>query len=136
VTIPHKRVALDKAAYERTMRRLGAQLIGSVEALFPLTEAQPGTDVSKQTLAKLERTRTVVTSVMARAAGILPPPPIRAEHRRLLQGISALGRELDNLIQAEEKGPSQPFGLYARFNSLRAIAKATTAIEKKGYKIG
>jgi len=135
-TIPHKRVALDKAAYERTMRRLGTQLIGSVDSLFPLTEAQPGTDVSKATLAKLERTRTVVTSVMATAAGIVPPPPIRAAHRQLLQGVSDLGREIDNLIQAEEKGPSKPFGLYTQFNSLRTIAKATSAIEKKGYKIG
>jgi hypothetical protein len=136
VTIPQTKVTLGKLAYERTMSRLGRQLVVSVEALFPLVEAQPGTDVSKATLTKLARTRAVVTTVMARVAGIAPPAPIRAEHQRLLRGISALGGELDNLIQVEEKGASKPFGLYARFISLRTIAKARTAIEKKGYAIG
>ena len=136
VTIPPKTVTLGKVAYERTMARLGNQLVGSVEGLFPLVEAQPGTDVSKATLTKLATTRAVVTTVMARVAEIAPPAPIRAEHQRLLQGISALGGELDKLIQVEEKGTSQSFGIYTRFTSLRTIAKATTAIKKKGYKIG
>ena len=136
VTIPPKTVSLGKVAYERTMARLGNQLVGSVEGLFPLVEAQPGTDVSKETLTKLAKTRAVVTTVMARVAAIEPPAPIRAEHQRLLQGISALGGELDKLIQVEEKGSSQAFGIYARFTSLRTIAKARKAMEKKGYKIG
>ena len=135
-TIPPKTVSLGKVAYERTMARLGSQLVGSVEGLFPLVEAQPGTDVSRETLEKLAKTRAVVTTVMARVAAIAPPAPIRAEHQRLLQGISALGGELDKLIEVEEKGTSQAFSLYARFNSVRTIAKATTAMEKKGYKIG
>jgi hypothetical protein len=136
VTIPLKTVSLGKVAYERTMARLGNQLVGSVKGLFPLTEAQPGTDVSKATLEKLAKTRAVVTTVMARVAAIAPPAPIRSEHQRLLQGIAALGGELDKLIEVEENGTSEAFGIYARFNSVRTIAKATTAMEKKGYKIG
>lgn len=136
VTIPPQTTPLSKAAYERTMARLGKQLAGSVEGLFPLVEAQPGTDVSKANLAKLEKTRAVVTTVTARVAAIAPPAPIRAEHQRLLRGISALGGELDRLIQVEEKGTSHAFGIYTRFTSLNAIAKARTAMEKKGYKIG
>ena len=136
VTISHKPVVLNKQAYNRTMKRLGRQLGGSVERLFPLVEAQPGTDVSKESVAKLERTRAVVTHVMVKVANIVPPAAIRAEHQRLVKGISALGVELDKLIQVEEKGTSRPWGLYARFESLRAIAKATAAIEKKGYAIG
>src|SRR5438105_5806824 len=105
VTTPtQKKVTLGKLAYERTMARLGKQLVGSVEGLFPLVEAQPGTEVSKATLTKLQTTRAVVTTVMARVAAIDPPSPIRAEHRQLLQGISALGGELDALIQVEEHG--------------------------------
>ena len=38
--------------------------------------------------------------------------------------------------QVEEKGSSQAWGTFARFRSVRMIAKARTAIEKKGYKIG
>jgi len=136
VTIPPKTVTLGKVAYEQTMARLGNQLVGSVEGLFPLVEAQPGTDVSKETLAKLAKTRAVVTTVMARVAAIAPPAFIRAEHQRLLQGISALGGELDRLIQVEEKGSSRAWGTYARFRSLNTIAKARTAMEKKGYAIG
>ena len=135
-TIPPKTVSLSKVAYERTMARLGNQLVGSVEGLFPLVEAQPGTDVSKATLTKLAKTRAVVTTVLARAAEIAPPAPIRAEHQRLLQGISALGGELDKLIQVEEKGTSQSFVVYTQFRSVRTIAKARAAMEKKGYKIG
>jgi hypothetical protein len=135
-TIAPKTVSLGKVAYQRTMARLGNQLVGSVKGLFPLVEAQPGTDVSKETLAKLAKTRAVVTTVMARVAAIDPPAPIRAEHKRLLQGISALGGELDKLIQVEEKGSSKAWGIYARFTSVRTIAKATAAMEKKGYKIG
>ena len=135
-TIRHpKPVALGKAAYERTMKRLGTQLARSVEHLFPLVEAQPGTDVSKETVMKLEATRAVVTTVGAKVAAIAPPAPIRAEHQRLIQGISDLGGELDRLIQVEEKGSSQAFGIYARFRSLGRIAKATEAIQKKGYAI-
>lgn len=136
VTIPHKTVTLGKVAYERTMARLGNQLVGSFESLFPLVATQPGTDTSKETLAKLETTRAVVTTVQARVAAIDPPAFIRAEHAQLLQGISALGGELDTLIQVEEKGSSQAWGTFARFRSLRMIAKARTAIEQKGYAIG
>src|SRR5581483_4873898 len=127
---------LGKTAYDRTMKRLGTRLVGSVEGLFPLVEAQPGSDASKASLVKLEKTRAVVTQVMARVAGIAPPAPIRSEHQQLLQGIASLGGELDKLIQVEQKGTSKPFGTFARFDSLRTIAKARSAIVKKGYAIG
>jgi hypothetical protein len=136
LSTPKETVALGKTAYERTMRQLGRRLAGSVQGLFPLVETQPGTDISKETVAKLQRTRAVVTSVLAKAAAIAPPEPIRHEHQRLLQGISALGGELDELINVEEHGTSRAFGLYARFPSLRTIARARSAIEKKGYAIG
>jgi hypothetical protein len=137
VTVPHlKTVVLGKVAYEHTMKRLGTQLATSIEGLFPLVEAQPGTDIGKATLKKLEATRAVVTTVRSRIAAIIPPAPIRTEHRQLLQGISALGTDLDGLINLEKRGSSRAWGTYARFRSLRAIGKARTAIEQKGYAIG
>jgi len=135
-TTTSQKVSLGKAAYDRTMKQLGTQLVGSVEGLFPLVEAQPGSDASKASLVKLEKTRSVVTRVMTKVAGIAPPAPIRAEHQRLLQGIASLGGELDMLIQVEQEGTTKPFGTFARFDSLRTIAKARSAIVKKGYAIG
>jgi len=136
VTTPQKKVTLSKPAYDRRMKQLGRQLAVSINGLFPLVEGKPGSEASKESVAKLRRTRAVVTSVQTSIAGIAPPAPIRAEHQRLLQGISALGVELDKLIDVEENGSKNPFGSYTRFNSLRTIAKARTAIEGKGYAIG
>ena len=136
VTIPHDAVPLAKQVYNQTMKRLGRQLGGSVAHLFPLVQGQPGSDVNKESLAKLKSTRAVVDTLIVKLESIAPPAAIRAEHQRLLQGLSALVGELDTLIQVEEKGGSKPFGAYARFMSLRTIAKAKTAIEKKGYAIG
>jgi hypothetical protein len=135
VTTPHETAALGKVGYDRTMKRLGRQLAGSVQHLFPLVEAQPGSDLRGDSgKAREDASRRHDRDREGRP--IVPPGPIRAEHRGLLQGISALGGELDKLIHVEEKASSQAFGLYARFMSLRTIAKARTAIEKKGYAIG
>ncbi len=136
VTTAQNAVSLDKDAYDRTMKQLGRQLAGSVQSLFPLVEAQPGTAASKASLVKLQRTRAVVSQVTNKVAHIAPPKPIRAEHEELLQGLSALGGELDQLIRVEQKGTTKPFGQYARFLSLRTIDKARKSIEKKGYTIG
>ena len=136
VTIAPSAVPLTKQVYDRTMKRIGRQLGGSVAHLFPLVQAQPGSATNKESLAKLRSTRAVVTSVLTAIAGIAPPARVRPEHQRLLQGLSALGGELDTLIQVEEQGGSKPFGAYTQFLSLRTIAKARTAIEKKGYAIG
>jgi hypothetical protein len=106
-----------------------------VNRLFPLVESRPGTDVSKESVAKLQRTRTVVTRVTAGVASIVPPAPIRAAHERLLSGLSAFGGELDVLIEVLQKGTSKPFGEYTKFNGLLAIARATKEIQTKGYAI-
>ena len=129
-------VALGKAAYDRIMRRDGRQLAGSVAGLFPLVEAQPGTDVAKASIAKLQRTRAVVTNVTNDVAAITPPAPVGPAHERLVKGLTRFGAELDELIYVLEKGATKPFGAYARFESLRTIAKARAEIERKGYAIG
>ncbi len=118
------------------MRQLGQQLGTSINHLFPLVEAQPGTDVSKATVAKLERTRAVVSSVTARLAAITAPPAVRDAHRRLLRGLTSFSGELDRLISVLEHGTSKPFGVYTQFRSLRTIAKARDDIEARGYAIG
>jgi hypothetical protein len=136
VSAPPERVTLGKKAYDQAMKGLGRQLVGSVDGLFPLVEARPGSEVSRESLVKLRKTRAVVRRVTAKVARIAPPAAIRTEHRQLLQGLSALRGELDQLIDVEEHGTSKPFGEFAQFKSLRTIAKARTAIEKKGYQIG
>jgi hypothetical protein len=127
---------LGKDAYDRRMQRLGRKLAVSVDKMFPLVEAQPGTDVSRESVAKLQRTRAVVTSVATDLSAITPPTPIRAAHQHLLNGLTVFGGELDELIRVLQEGTSKPFGEYAKFDGLRAIARATKEIERKGYAIG
>jgi len=118
------------------MKRLGNQLVGSIEGLYPLVGSPAGSDNAKETVRKLEKTRAVVTIVSARIAEIAPPAPVRAEHARLVRGVSALGRQLDKLIEVQEKGTLRDFGIYSHFASLITISRATKAIQKKGYAIG
>jgi hypothetical protein len=137
VTAPQKTVALSKSAYDATMRQLGRRLAISVEGLFPLVESQAGDDTTKASVAKVESTRAVATSVMTRVAAIAPPGPIRAEHRRLVKGLSDFRDELDDLIRVlQDGGGSKPFESYSRFAGLRTIARARDDIELKGYAIG
>ena len=128
--------ALPRDAYDRRMRQLGHRLAVSVDSLFPLVEAQPGTDVSKETVGKLQQTRSVVTSVATDVSSISPPAPVRAAHEHLLNGLTTFGTELDELIRVLQKGTTHPFGEYTKFNGLLAIARATKEIERKGYAIG
>jgi hypothetical protein len=135
-TTHYPTVTLGKAAYVVTMRRLGVRLGRAVQNLFPLVEARPGTDVSKASVAKIERTRAVVVDVQAHIAAISPPAPILAAHRQLANGVLAFRDELDTLVHVLQVGTSKPFGYYTQFGALRTIAKARDEIEKSGYKIG
>jgi hypothetical protein len=137
-TLPPRaaKVALGKAAYSRRMQRDGRQLAGSVEKLFPLVEAQPGTEVAKESIAKLRRTRAVVTNVTDDVAAMVPPLPVRPAHARLVKGLTRFGAELDGLIDVLENGTTKAFGAYAQFKSLRTIAEARAEIEDMGYTIG
>jgi hypothetical protein len=118
------------------MRPLGRRLAQSVQRLFPLVEARPGTRVARATVAKLERTRAVVVDVTARVAAIRAPRAIRPAHRRLVSGLESLRAELDELIHVLEVGTSKPFGVYTRFTSLQTIARARNEIERNGFAIG
>jgi hypothetical protein len=133
---PHKEVNLDKAAYIKTMRPLGKRLTISIERIYPIVETTPGSTISNETAAVIEKTRVVVAAVLASAASIVPPKPIRADHRRLVQGLSDLQAELGALIHFLHKGGPNPFGLYASLPGLQTIAAARISIEKEGYAIG
>jgi len=134
--VPRHATALGRSAYDATMRPLGRRLAQSVQSLFPLVEARPGTEVAKTTVARLERTKAVVVDVTARVAAIPAPPAIRSAHRRLVSGLESLRAELDELIHVLQVGTSKPFGVYTRFTSLQTIARARNEIERKGFAIG
>ena len=88
-------VALGKAAYTRRVRRDGKQLAARSKRLFPLVEAQPGTDVAKESVAKLQRTRAVVTTVDKRRLRDRAARAVRPAHERLVKGLTRFGSELD-----------------------------------------
>jgi len=132
---PHAAVAVDKAAYDTMMQRLGHRLSASMKNMYPIVDTQPGAAASLATAAKIEQTEAVVVSVTEAVRAIVPPPPIRADHQRLVQGLHELGVELNELIHVLKKGGPKPFGAYASFASLRTIGQVTANIQKKGYAI-
>ena len=134
-TTPPK-VVLAKPAYEKTMRRLGRTLAVAVGQIFPLEEGKPGSETEREAVAKLERTRAVVTKVRRSLAAITAPQPVRADHQRLIRSLVGLRDELDVLIRVMVQGGTKPIGSYARFSSLQTIARTVKEIERKGYAIG
>ena len=134
--ISNQRVVLNKASYERTMRRLGKTLVGSVEGMFPLVEGGVGSLASAQSLAKVETTRSVVLSVRLTLDAIVPPVAIRADQERLLAGLDNLRSQLDKLIQVLQQGSSKPLGVYSRLSALGPIGIVIKDMKKKGYAIG
>jgi hypothetical protein len=138
VTVPPVKqgVSLGKTAYITAMRPLGKRLAVSIESIYPIVETTPGSTISNETAATIEKTRVVVAAVLASAAAIVPPAPIRLDHQRLVKGLSDLQAELDGLIHFLQKGGPDPFGTYARLPGLQTIAQARVSIETKGYAIG
>ncbi len=134
-TAPRGVVVVSKSSYEGTMRQLGRTLAQSVEGMFPLVEGTGGAG-SAEAVAKVEAARAVVTRVTSKLAAIVPPAPIRADHRRLVVALGNLGSELDQLVQALQSGGSKPLSEYTRFAALAKIASATSDMKKKGYAIG
>jgi hypothetical protein len=129
-------IVLGKAAYEKTMRGLGARLTISLQNLFPLDSGPRGSEANEESLAKLRRTRAVAGEVAARLTLIRPPRAVRTEHDKLVRGIAELETELDRLLTGIQKGSPNSFASLMRFRSTRVIASATTAIRNKGYAIG
>ena len=118
------------------MRRLGRTLSVSVEGLFPFVDGAPGSEANKQSAAKVEKARAVVTSVGKRLAAITAPKPVRPDHRRLIKAVETLGIELDMLTHKLQKGDSKPLGTYLRLQGLQTVAKVVADIKQKGYAIG
>lgn len=135
ITTPHG-PSLGKTAYVKAMRPLGKRLAISMASIYPIVETTPGSTISNETAATIEKTRVVVAAVLARAVAIVPPAPIRAQHKTLVKGLSDLQAELDGLIHFLQKGGPDPFGTYARLPGLQTIAQARVSIENKGYAIG
>ena len=134
---PHKHgVRLGDTAYVKTMRPLGKRLAISMQSIYPIVETTPGSTISDESAATIEKTRVVVAAVLASASAIVPPAPIRADHQRLVKGLSDLQTELAALIHFLHKGGPDPFGSYARLPGLQTIAQARVSIESKGYAIG
>lgn len=136
IPAPPQGASLGKTAYVKTMRPLGKKLAVSMASIYPIVETTPGSTTSEKTAATIEKTRAVVAAVLASAAAIVPPEPIRVDHQRLVKGLSDLQFELDGLIHFLQKGGPEPFGSYARLPGLETIAQARVSIETKGYAIG
>lgn len=129
-------VHLAKAAYEKKMRVLGNQLGASVEALYPLSSGTKGSEVEKQTVAKLEKTEGVAKSVLEQMQHIAPPKPVRKQQDALEHGVSLLVTQLDEMITSAETGDVASFIRGSNFgSSLQTINAAANAMTDLGYNI-
>lgn len=130
------RVVLGKASYDRRMRELGTELATSVESMYPLVQGAVGSATARESISHVEKAQAAVARVTSAVSDILPPAPIRADHRRLVAELGVLQGELGVLVGVLQHGGSKPFGSYMAFPALSGIALVTGDMKKKGFAVG
>jgi hypothetical protein len=117
------------------MRSIGSTLGRTVDTLYPIDSGTPGSDVARQSAAKVERARKVVEGVGARLATLTPPAKIAADHRRLRQAVTALAAQMDKLAAAIRSGDSDTFNQLSQLPAVAGVSAATDAMVKAGYDV-
>jgi hypothetical protein len=127
--------SLGKQAYVRTLQQLGRRLGKSVDGLYPIDTGTRGSETSRRTIVKLQKTHVVLEDVLAKLMRIVPPPRVASDHRLLETGVRGIAADVEAVINdlrtgnlAASIGPS---GL----PSLPIITAATDAMEKKGFDV-
>jgi len=130
-----KTQAVGKATYDRMMQQLGRKVSRSIESMYPLLDEGVGTPANKEAAAKVEKARVTVGQAATSLAGVIPPAPIRADHRRLLLSLGKLQLELAKLEHVLQQGGPKPFGDYTQFVALQTIRTVTDDMTKKGFSV-
>jgi predicted small lipoprotein YifL len=126
---------VNRATYDRIMQRYGRTVSRSIEGLYPLVDRQVGSEANKEAAAKVEKARATVGQVAASLAALIPPAPVRGDHRRLVVSLGKLQAELATLEKVLEQGGSKPFGTYTEFGALQTIRIVTDDMTKKGFSV-
>jgi hypothetical protein len=120
---------LSKADYEKQMGAIGKTLTASLNTVGTSSSAA----MAVTTLKKLQ---TDLLKAADDMEAITPPDKVKAEHAQLASGVREFGKELDPIITKLEGGNLQALVGVQSLAALATIQKASTAITKKGYRIG
>ena len=82
---------LGKAAYVREMTRIGHGLSSDINAIGSPTSG-------KKAAASLTKAQAEVRAAERKLAAIVPPPAVKAAHRRLTRAVANFAQELDPVI--------------------------------------
>ena len=120
---------LAKAAYVNRMKAIGRSLSTSLNSLGSATTA------AKAAVA-LTAVQTDLRKAADRIESITPPEPIKAQHAQLAKAVRDFADELDPVITKLKAGAMTALQTVPTLKGLQEIQTASTAIAKKGYKIG
>jgi hypothetical protein len=120
---------LPKAAYVNRMKAIGRSLSTSLSSLGAATTA------AKAAVA-LTAVQTDLRKAADRIESITPPEQIKAQHAQLAKAVRDFADELDPVITKLKAGAMTALQTVPTLKGLQEIQTASTAIAKKGYKIG
>jgi len=120
---------LTKAEYQKEMQTIGTKLGTSLNSLGSATSASTAADSLKKVQGDLRDAADEMD-------GIAPPDVVADEHDNLVAGVREFADELDPIIGKLEKGNLQALASVTTLAALTKIQNASTAINKKGFKIG
>jgi hypothetical protein len=120
-----------KAIYERRMQALGEQLAGALREIGDSNGSDPAVDAANLTSA-LPKLR----SASRQLGAIKPPLAVRAEHEALRKAVIQFTDELQSgPIKQLRGGNIAAIDQINKLPGIKAMEKASDAIQKKGYKI-
>jgi hypothetical protein len=123
---------LSKHEYEQEVRSAYAE----VRTAFLRTRGASGSELAGHVAESQEALRTAAD----RLAGLKPPRPVLAEHRRLYEGMRAYADDLDELRDAADRGDESAVASFndrvAQNPAVVQIAEAAEEMKFEGYDLG
>jgi len=121
---------LDKADYDKQMQTIGGGLTDDLNSLSSSTGS------AAKAATALVKVQTDLRTAADQLDAITPPTAIKTEHEQLTKAVREFADELDPLIKDLKAGKLSALSSLATLKGLSDIQTASTAISKKGYKIG
>jgi hypothetical protein len=121
---------LTKAEYVKQMQKIGRSLSNSLNSLGTATAS------TKTAAAALVKVQEDLRNAADQLDKIKPPDDIKDEHARLATGVRDFADEMDPLVKKLQGGNIAALSSLTTLKGVSEIQAASTAITKKGYKIG
>ena len=112
------------------MQVLGTTLARTLQALGKQNDENPANDA-----ANLRRAISELRTTARKLRAITPPPEVRTLHAELTRAVDEFASELPGVIRRVKQGDVQAINGILRLAGVKAMEKASTGIEKKGYGI-